>query len=247
MIGIIPQYPEADSIVMNQEHRQLKSIRSFIIRGGRLTRGQQIALDKNWPEFGLEIAAYQDEKLQFDKVFELLAPTILEIGFGDGEALLEVAKNNPDKNYLGIEVHRPGVGHLLMELDKQGLNNVRIFCEDAVEVISLCIEDNSLERICLFFPDPWPKKKHHKRRLIQVDFVAMVAKKLTPGGVFHFATDWQEYAEVANEKIEASGCFKNVAGAGMFSPRPDDRPLTKFEKRGQRLGHGVWDIVMEKQ
>jgi len=219
-------------------------IRSFVRREGRLTPGQQRALDSLWPRFGLELPA------QSGDLKALLAgerPVTLEIGFGNGASLAQMAAADPAQLFIGIEVHRPGVGHLLQLVEKGGLENVRVICEDAVEVLKLHVPDASLDRLLLFFADPWPKKRHHKRRIVQPKFVELVAKKLKPGGIFHMATDWENYAEHMREVMEASPDFENTRGPGQFSERPDYRPVTKFEQRGQRLGHGVWDLLYRRR
>lgn len=221
-----------------------RPVRSYVLREGRLTAGQRKALERLWPVYGLEVPAAEDRPLNCRRVFGRDAPTRLEIGFGDGGALLEMAEKNPHCNFIGVEVHRPGVGRLLLQLEARRLDNIRVFCADAIEVLSTAIAEHSLEAVYLYFPDPWPKKKHHKRRILQGAFIELVADRLTPGGCLHFATDWQPYAEQALERLEQSARLKNHAGPGQFSPRPDERPLTKFERRGHNLGHGVWDIVM---
>ena len=171
---------------------------------------------------------------------------MLEIGFGNGEALATMAGEDPATDFIGIEVHRPGVGHLLLELERRELDNVRVVCDDAVQFIGRCLPGCSLDRVLLFFPDPWPKKKHHKRRLVQPDFVALVARKLKTGGHFDMATDWQPYAEHVLRVMETSQDFINCSGDGRYSQRPDYRPVTKFEKRGRKLGHAVWDLVYRR-
>lgn len=229
---------------MNQSH---KPIRSFTIRGGKLTKGQQRALQTLWPTYGLSLDDLADKPADLQQIFKRSAPTILEIGFGDGKALLEVAQQNPQQNFIGVEVHQSGIGHLMIRLHDYNLTNVKLFCADAIDVLNTAISDQSLAKICLFFPDPWPKKKHHKRRIVQPDFIDLVAKKLESDGIFHYATDWQNYADDAIGKLELSPTLINIAGRGSFSPRPQHRPETKFEKRGLRLGHGVWDIIMQKK
>ncbi len=171
----------------------------------------------------------------------------LEIGFGNGEVLAELARNYPDNDYLGVEVHRPGVGHLLLLIEKFGLTNVRLFMHDAVEVLQNQLPPRSLDEVLLFFPDPWPKKRHHKRRIVQPSFIELVASRLQAGGVFHLATDWENYAEQMLELMDKSEMFENIAGAGCFAERPESRPVTKFERRGQRLGHGVWDLLYRRK
>ncbi len=218
-------------------------IRSFIRRQGRLTPGQQAALDNHWIKYGL------DPKTTFDavKIFGRGAPLIIEIGFGNGESLAAMAAANPDNDYIGIEVHRPGVGHLMMLLDQQNIDNVRIYCHDAIEVIEQCIADNCLAGVHLFFPDPWPKKKHHKRRIVRPSFVELLSKKLQFGGYFHAATDWQHYAETMLEVLSPSEALKNTSSTNDYCLRPTHRPLTKFEQRGIKLGHGVWDLIFNKR
>lgn len=211
-------------------------------REGRLTAGQQRALEQGWPRFGLAFEAAFDPVEAFGRD----APLTLEIGFGNGAALAQMAAGEPDANFIGIEVHRPGVGHLLQVLETRGLDNVRIFCHDAIDVLEQKIPGRCLDRVLLFFPDPWPKRKHHKRRMLQPAFVALIAAKLKSGGVFHMATDWQHYAEQMLEVMEASPEFSNCSAEGAWSERPAYRPVTRFEARGRRLGHGVWDLVYRR-
>jgi tRNA (guanine-N7-)-methyltransferase len=229
-----------------QESRPHRSVRSFIIREGRLTRGQQQALDRLLPEFGLSVDQFPDQSFQPAAIFGQEMKITMEIGFGDGEALLEVAKNNPENGFIGVEVHRPGVGHLLLEAEKRALTNIRVFNDDAVEVLNSAIGDQTIDKLCLYFPDPWPKKKHNKRRILQADFVEQVIRVLKLGGEFHFASDWQPYAVEALEKLNSTAGLKNLTKDNLYSERPSDRPMTKFEKRGLKLGHGVWDIRMIK-
>ncbi len=217
-----------------------RKIRSFVRREGRLTTGQQHALDTLWPKYGIDMS---DTALDLGSIFGNEQPVILEIGFGNGDSLAQMAKGNPGLNYLGIEVHRPGVGHLLYLIEEQGIENLRIMSEDAVEIIRNQIPEQALTGVQLFFPDPWPKKKHHKRRIVQPEFVKLLASRLKPGGFFHMATDWENYAEHMLEVMSAVEDFENSTKEGDFIPRPDSRPLTKFEQRGQRLGHGVWDLL----
>ncbi len=221
----------------------LRRIRSFVRREGRLTPGQQRAMDELFPKFGLEEGS---ETLDLDTVFGRHAPRILEIGFGNGDSLAEIAKNHPQNDYIGIEVHRPGVGHLLMKIEELGLSNVRVMCADAVEVLEQQIPDESLDGLYLFFPDPWHKKRHHKRRQVQPAWTRLVRRKLKCGGKLHMATDWQAYAEHMLEVLNAAEGYMNTSPSGDYVPKPDYRPETKFERRGQRLGHGVWDLVFEK-
>jgi len=217
-------------------------IRSFIRRQGRITQGQQLALDNHWDKYCLDPNADYD----FSQVFGRTAPLIVEIGFGSGDSLAKMAAANPDKDYIGIEVHRPGVGHLMLLLDQLGLTNVRIYCHDAIEIIERKVAGNSLAGVHLFFPDPWPKKKHHKRRIVRPSFVELLTRKLQPGGYFHAATDWQNYAENMLEVLSADSGISNTSDTGDYCERPEYRPLTKFEQRGIRLGHGVWDLVFRK-
>jgi len=220
-----------------------RTIRSFVRREGRMTTSQKTALQDLWPRFGIDVT---DAGMDFSLIFGRTAPCILEIGFGMGDSLAETASSHPENNYLGIEVHRPGVGNLLKRLNEQDLQNVRAICFDAVEVLKKNIPDESLDAVCLYFPDPWPKKKHHKRRIIQHDFVQLIRKKLKTGGEFHMATDWQNYAEhMAGVMLSAQG-FENIGNEAGYIERPEQRPLTKFEKRGQRLGHEVFDLVFRK-
>jgi tRNA (guanine-N7-)-methyltransferase len=221
----------------------LRQIKSYVRREGRLTSGQQRALDLMWPQFGID---YSENEIDLNKIFNRDNAKILEIGFGNGDSLFQMAAANPDKDYLGIEVHRPGVGHLLHLIEESGISNIRVMCHDAVEILKHQIADNSLDRLQLFFPDPWHKKKHHKRRIVQDNFVQLVAHKLKPQGIFHLATDWENYAEHMLDTLNRCQAFKNLSSSGDYVPRPDARPITKFEKRGHRLGHGVWDLVFER-
>ncbi len=221
----------------------VRKVQSFVKREGRLTKGQAAAIDKLWPTMGLE---YTKTAFDLDKEFGRHAPVVLEIGFGMGHSLVEMAKAEPNKDFIGIEVHRPGVGTCLMAADEQGVNNLRVMEHDAVEVLRDCIPDGSLSRVQLYFPDPWHKKRHHKRRIVQPDFVELLRQKLTVGGLFHMATDWENYAEHMLETMLAAPGFSNTAEDGKYVPRPSYRPLTKFEQRGHRLGHGVWDLVFAK-
>ena len=217
-------------------------IRSFVRRQGRITQAQQYALDNYWQRYCLAPNQHYD----FAEVFGRDAPLIMEIGFGNGEALVSIAAANPDCNYLGLEVHTAGVGHLMMLLDQQGLTNVRIYCHDAVEIIEQHIPDNALTGLHLFFPDPWHKKKHHKRRIVRPSFVELLIKKLKTGGYFHAATDWQDYAEAMLAELSTHKGLHNTSLTQDYCPRPNYRPLTKFEQRGLRLGHGVWDLIFRK-
>jgi tRNA (guanine-N7-)-methyltransferase len=225
--------------------RPLRPIRSFVRREGRLTPGQQRAFDTLWPRWGID---FQPQCLDLAAVFGNPNPVYLEIGFGNGESLLAMARRHPERNYLGIEVHRPGVGHLLLRIDESGCDNIRVMCHDAVEVISRMLPEGSLAGVYLFFPDPWHKKRHHKRRILQPALLAQLARVIRPGGIFHAATDWEDYAQHMLHTLDAAhDLFDNSAGRGRFTPRPEERPKTKFEQRGQRLGHGVWDLVYRRR
>ncbi len=220
-----------------------RRIRSFVRREGRLTPGQQRAMDVLFPRFGLEPG---DGPFELDAIFGRSAPRILEIGFGNGESLAEIARHHPENDYIGIEVHRPGVGHLLRKIEELGLSNLRVVCADAVEVLERNIPDGSLDGLYLFFPDPWHKKRHHKRRQVQPEWAQLVRRKLRIGGKLHMATDWQEYAEHMLAVLSVAEGFSNTSPDGGYLPRPDYRPETKFERRGQRLGHGVWDLIFAR-
>lgn len=218
-----------------------KKIQSFIRRQGRLTPGQQLALDTHWDKYCLN----PELDYNFSEVFGRTAPLIMEIGFGNGESLAKMAVANPGQDYLGIEVHRPGVGHLLMLLEQGDISNVRIYCHDAIEILEKKIPDHALAGLHLFFPDPWPKKKHHKRRIVNTGFARLLTRKLVAGGYFHAATDWQHYAEWMLDILGAEAGMDNCSRTGGYCGRPDYRPLTKFEQRGLRLGHGVWDLIFK--
>lgn len=225
------------------DNRPLRTVRSFVRRQGRLTLGQQRALDNLWPLYGIE---YQDQLIDLNTLFGRDADTILEIGFGNGDSLFQMAEKNPQNNYIGIEVHRPGIGHLLQLIEQSSVKNIRIVCHDAVDVLKQQIPDHSLARLQLFFPDPWHKKKHHKRRIVQHDFVNLAAQKLVHGGMFHLATDWEDYAKHMLQVLSASHVFTNLSPQNDFVERPKERPVTKFEQRGHRLGHGVWDLLFKR-
>jgi tRNA (guanine-N7-)-methyltransferase len=226
-----------------QEGKYIRRIRSFVKREGRLTKGQAAAIEKCWPTMGLE---HSQSLLNFSDVFGNDNDVVLEIGFGMGKSLVEMAKNAPHLNFIGIEVHKPGVGACLMEADEAGISNLRVFEHDAVEVLADCIPDASLTTMQLFFPDPWHKKRHHKRRIVQLEFVESLRSKLKIGGVFHMATDWENYAEHMLEVMNAAPGYDNLSETSDYMPRPDNRPLTKFEQRGHRLGHGVWDLMFKR-
>jgi tRNA (guanine-N7-)-methyltransferase len=216
-------------------------IRSYVLRAGRVGSGQARALAEIGPQFMLP---YQPGVLDLDAVFGRAAPRILEIGFGMGEGLAEMAAAHPDNDYIGVEVHTPGVGALLKQISERGLTNVRLIQHDAVEVLAGMLAPDSLDGVHVFFPDPWHKKRHHKRRLIQAPLIQLLASRIRPGGYIHLATDWQEYAEQMLAVLTAEPLLKNTVND--YAPRPDTRPLTKFEQRGIRLGHGVWDLVFRR-
>lgn len=221
----------------------LREIKSFVRREGRTTAAQERALNQLWSQYGIDYHATQT--LNFTALFGNNHPVWLEIGFGMGHSLAEMASNMPDINFLGIEVHRPGVGSLLNQVEQKGLTNIRVMSHDAVEVLKNMIPEHSLSRILLFFPDPWHKTKHHKRRIVQVPFMELLATTLQPTGIFHAATDWEPYAIWMQEIIEPLADWCNTAGKMQFSTKPSYRPETKFERRGQRLGHGVWDLLYQ--
>ncbi|MDR2219612.1 MAG: tRNA (guanosine(46)-N7)-methyltransferase TrmB [Methylobacillus sp.] len=224
------------------EHRHHRPIRSFVLRQGRLTDAQQRAVEQLLPMRGI---AYAPQLLDLENAFGRAAPKILEIGFGMGDATAQIAAANPDKDYLGIEVHTPGVGNLLKLMSEQNLVNLRVIRHDAVEVLRDMIADDAFDGVHIFFPDPWPKKRHHKRRLMQQEFVRLLCRKLKPGGYLHFATDWEDYAQWTLEMLRAEPQLTNTAAD--YASRPNYRPLTKFERRGLNLGHGVWDVIFRRQ
>ncbi|WP_183272753.1 tRNA (guanosine(46)-N7)-methyltransferase TrmB [Buttiauxella sp. A111] len=227
----------------NEEGRAMRRIRSFVRRQGRLTKGQEFALENYWPVMGVE---YETAPVDFAALFGREAPVTLEIGFGMGTSLVAMAQANPQQNFLGIEVHSPGVGACLATAHEEGVENLRVMCHDAVEVLQKMIPDNSLSMVQLFFPDPWHKARHNKRRIVQVPFAELVKSKLKLGGVFHMATDWEPYAEHMLEVMSSIDGYQNLSQSNDYVPRPDSRPVTKFEQRGHRLGHGVWDLMFER-
>ena len=225
-----------------------RSIRSFVTRTGRITEAQERALEVLWPKYGVE---FTPAPLSLDTLFGRRAPRSVEIGFGNGDNLAKMAAAHPERDYLGIEVHRPGVGRLLLALEEarqtKGLTNVRLICHDAVEVLARQIPPESLDEVIILFPDPWPKKRHHKRRLVQSAFIELVTERLRPGGLIRMATDWQPYAEEMLATLRANPRLQNLAADGKYIPRPEDRIATRFEKRGERLGHDVWDLAFRRQ
>jgi tRNA (guanine-N7-)-methyltransferase len=222
------------------EHQHLRPIRSFVTRAGRITPGQQRALDELWPVYGIE---FTPATLDLPRLFGRSAPLTLEIGFGNGDNLAQLARTHPARDFLGVEVHRAGVGRLLLALENESLGNVRIVCHDAVEVLAQQLPHDCLDEILILFPDPWPKKRHHKRRLLQAPFAELAASRLAPGGVLRLATDWQPYAQEMLELLKATAGLENLAGSGGYAPRPAEREPTRFERRGERLGHEVWDLA----
>lgn len=220
-----------------------RTIRSYVIRGGRLTSSQENALATQWPRFGLDAQA---GVLEPQQVFGRRAPLVMEIGFGMGDSLLTMASANPERDFIGVEVHKPGVGRILHEIAEKQLSNLRIYRHDAKEILRDCIPEATLDCIQIFFPDPWHKKRHNKRRLIQSEFIEQMRPKLAVGGTLHMATDWEPYAEHMMEVMSAAQGFRNAAGPGMYSSA-NERPLTKFEKRGQRLGHVVNDLIFIRE
>ncbi len=223
-----------------------RRIRSFVLRQGRFTDAQQRAFDALWPRFGLDFATADGAPRDFDSVFGRAAPRVLEIGFGNGEALRFAAAGDPQRDYIGIEVHAPGVGRLLNALDRDGIGNVRVYHHDAVEVLEQVIADASLDEIRIYFPDPWHKKRHVKRRLVSPGFAALLVRKLAADGRLHLATDWADYADQMWDVLDATPGLRNRAGTRGHVTRPDWRPQTHFETRGQRLGHGVWDLLYDR-
>lgn len=234
----LPQQPEPA-----EDTSKHRAIKSFVMRAGRMTEGQQRGLDQGWPKFGLQL---EDGLRDFDQVFGRNAPRTFEIGFGMGHSTLEMAAACPEQDFIGVEVHRPGVGALLNGLMTQNLSNMRVYSCDALEVLRNCVADASLDRVLLFFPDPWHKSRHHKRRIVQASFAELVRQKLKVGGVLHMATDWQPYAEYMLEVMNVAPGYQNLAADGQYVPRPTERPTTKFERRGERLGHGVWDLKFQR-
>ena len=230
--------PESDS-----DERPHRSVRSYVLRMGRATVAQQRAMTELWPIFGIE---FTNDRIDLAQSFGRDAPRMIEIGFGNGEALLDFARSNPEIDCVGIEVHRPGVGHLMLGSHAAGLTNLRVMSHDAVEVLQQ-LPDASISFVHIFFPDPWHKKRHHKRRLIQPPFVALLARVLKRDGLLRLATDWEHYALQMREVLDASPDFINVAGEKGYIDRPGMRPLTRFEKRGHRLGHGVWDMEYSRK
>jgi tRNA (guanine-N7-)-methyltransferase len=242
MINPDPTLP-GESSATDEHSAPQRRIRSFVLRMGRMTAGQQRALAELWPRYGIE---YTPATLDLDHAFGRRAPRLIEIGFGSGEALFAYAQAHPEVDCLGIEVHRPGAGHLLLQVHQAGMTNMRVSCHDAVEVLTQQLTPASIDAVHILFPDPWHKKRHHKRRLIQTEFVDVLAHVIKSGGVLRLATDWQDYAEHMRAVLDTHAQFANAAAAG-YAARPDERPVTRFERRGQRLGHGVWDMEYQRR
>lgn len=221
-----------------------RPIRSFVVRQGRMTPAQKEALEAAWPHFGLSLPL-DNQFYDWQTVFQRDAKRVLEIGFGMGATLLSLAKSHPDIDFIGIEVHPPGIGRLLSCAKEMQLTNLKIFAIDAIEVLNRAIPDKSLDKVLLLFPDPWPKRKHHKRRIVQPEFVQLIARKLKSEGIFQLATDWQPYAEHMMSVMQASPDFCNVFDKDGYAPVGFERETTKFERRGEKLGHTIWDLVFK--
>lgn len=236
------------SVKHNSEHGETgrmtsRSVRSFVVRNGRITPAQQRALDELLPVYGVE---FQQQAIDPVDVFGRDAPLWVETGFGNGDALLSMAQRYPENNFLGIEVHAPGVGHLLHGIQQLALENIRVIRHDAFEVFESMLAPRSVQRALVFFPDPWPKKRHHKRRILQNGFVSVIENALPSGGVLHCATDWQEYAEWILELLQSRENLTSLCAPNSYADRPDYRPATRFEQRGRKLGHEVFDLLFEK-
>lgn len=221
----------------------LRAIRSFVLRTGRLTKGQEHAIETGWATLGIDEGS---EVLNYSELFKNDFPVIFEIGFGNGETLAQMAKAMPQYNFIGVEVHTPGVGHLIQIIQREQLTNLRVMNTDAVEILKQRITPESLERVQIFFPDPWHKKRHNKRRIVQPEFMELAVSRLTPTGTIHLATDWEPYAQHMAEVLDSNPNLKRLQEDSPFIERPEFRPLTKFEQRGQRLGHGVWDLMYKR-
>lgn len=219
-----------------------RQIRSFVLRKGKMTSGQRKAVERLMPIYAFD----PQSTIDFKQLFGNDYPVWLDIGFGNGESIIHAAQLHPEVNFLGIEVHLPGVGHLLMAIEELGLNNVRIIRNDAVDMMQLFMADASLAAVHVYFPDPWHKKRHHKRRIMNQEFLDLVEKKLQPGGRLHYASDWQPYALEVQELLGNNSWLKNQAADNGFSKRPEWRPVTKFERRGIKLNHGTYDLIMQK-
>ena len=241
--GLTPEMIPVEESQSSSPRLTSRSIRSFVIRNGRTTPAQSDAIQRLLPKHGLP---FSPTPVSLDAAFNRQAPTWLEIGFGNGDVIINAASNQPEINVLGVEVHTAGVGHALLGIEQQQLDNVRLIQHDAIEVLESMLPAASIDKVLLLFPDPWHKKRHHKRRIVQSDFLDGVARVLRQKGVLHCATDWAEYGEWMLEHLEADSRFSNLEGPGQSAPRPDWRPLTRFEQRGHRLGHEVVDLLYEK-
>ena len=226
------------------EDMKKRTIRSFVLRPGRMTDAQKRSYQTLWDEYGL---VCNHRLLNVRKIFGRKAPVVLEIGFGMGDSLLRQTLNEPDRDFIGVEVHKPGVGRLMNQAKKAGATNLRVICEDAVDVLSGGFGPQSLEGVQIYFPDPWYKKRHHKRRIVQPDFTSLLAHRVRLGGFCHLATDWAPYAKWIVEIFSQSAAWHNTSEAGDFVPRPERRPITKFETRGERLGHNVFDLLYQRK
>ncbi len=233
----------SDNTEQNKPNKHHRAIRSFVIRASRMSDSQRRARTDLWPKYGL---ALEDGLLDSQEIFGRAAPIVFEIGFGMGDSLATMAQNEPDKDFVGIEVHPPGVSNLLKLIEEKQLSNLRIYDTDVIEVLTQCMPKQSIERVQIYFPDPWPKKRHHKRRLIQPKFLELLKPRMKSSAVLHVATDWQDYAEQTLELLSNTEALTNSSDAGYVS-RPDYRPLTKFEKRGINLGHSIYDLVFINQ
>lgn len=242
-LELAPRSRRSPPLALAEDEDHRRRIRSYVRREGRLTGAQQKALIELWPRYGLELTSVP---LEFARIFGRATPVTLEIGFGNGAALVALAEGSPERDFVGIEVHRPGVGYLLRLLEKKGLTNVRVICADAAIVLRAHVPAGGLAEVLLWFPDPWPKKRHHKRRLVQAGFVRLLGQCLVSGGTLHIATDWEDYALQMLATLDADGAFTNATGSDCFAPRPDSRPATRFEQRGERLGHAVWDLIYRR-
>lgn len=227
----------------NHDPKPLRKVRSFVKRTGRLSESQREALETLWPKWGLEAQA---SSYDWQAVFGRQAEVVLDIGFGMGHSLLALAESHPHQNFVGIEVHESGVANVLKGIEEKQLSNIRLFQGDAVDLLQQCFADHCLAKVLLFFPDPWHKKRHHKRRLVQQDFIALLEQKLIDQGVFHVATDWQAYAQHVLEMMAECPGFVNQVPSGGYNQRPPQRPLTKYEQRGLKLGHQIWDLIFQK-
>lgn len=236
------QSPEQTTAQDDGKKQYRRGIKSFVIRAGRLTKGQEGALERQWPTMGMELS---DGPIDPKTVFGRDSHVVIEIGYGMGQSLVQMAQAAPEKDYIGVEVHLPGVGSLLNLAEEAGVTNLRSYKDDAIEVLKL-VPDNSIDTVQLFFPDPWHKKKHHKRRIVNNEFAQTLRRILKPGGIFHMATDWEPYSEHMLEVMDVAEGYENIAGSEKFVDRPEHRPYTRFEKRGERKGHGVWDIMYKK-